>query len=586
MDEQTTPSPAPNKSTRSLWVPIVTLVTVALAVGTSYTATLREPKPLTHTEETRTDSTTPRFVLEDVSTLQTSDKQLAVTWLTEREEMPDQMLVTYANTMGTEGPSPTGTYYRIGTTAAADVIAYIEPCIEMCMSDPSPFFLLKNADDASYTFLLQHLTEGSRAYYEDTKSTTPLGGTWTSQVTFDDTLTLQDISNNEYTVNNEGRHARLVPRGGARFLPYQTTSNVENIPGLPGFVRIYDNYPPLKDYPAMRMERLYKQLPAGLVVEYYLEPGFYTQYGGTPRITWTDGTTNTSSYRIDGVASCGGHGAVSIDTARSETQLSHIGTTSTDEAVYGLPTNDPLLVGFYTASGGKQYTWDEVRKQNIEIPFTIEDFVAVHGVIIYKDMLGRYAVLSNTDYGPQAECGKPVIYLYPEHDTQVSVHVGADVTVSEPAYSRGDSSGWNALAKPNGELFVAGKLYPYLFWEGTGHGAYPSVTMGVIVPTVEAEVTLRTQLSQLGLRGREVTDFLEFWLPRMPHTPYVRLSWLGTRDMDELAPLTITPKPDTAIRVFLDFAGVEAPHPFAPQTLTSRPRTGFTVVEWGGLLRN
>ena len=84
---------------------------------------------------------------------------------------------------------------------------------------------------------------------------------------------------------------------------------------------------------------------------------------------------------------------------------------------------------------------------------------------------------------------------------------------------------------------------------------------------------------------KHIKDFLEFWMPRMPTTSYVRLSWLNTEQMNQLAPLHITPRPDTMIRVFLDFSGqATADTTLTPQTLTSIPRDGFTVIEWGGLL--
>ena len=55
--------------------------------------------------------------------------------------------------------------------------------------------------------------------------------------------------------------------------------------------------------------------------------------------------------------------------------------------------------------------------------------------------------------------------------------------------------------------------------------------------------------------------------------------------MNDLAPLSISPKPDTVKRVFLDFAGQNTPATdLAPQQLKGFMRTGFTVVEWGGLL--
>ena len=48
--------------------------------------------------------------------------------------------------------------------------------------------------------------------------------------------------------------------------------------------------------------------------------------------------------------------------------------------------------------------------------------------------------------------------------------------------------------------------------------------------------------------------------------------------------LNITPAPDTVIRVFMVWKGLDTYVPIQAQPLTAPPRTGFTVVEWGGSL--
>lgn len=165
----------------------------------------------------------------------------------------------------------------------------------------------------------------------------------------------------------------------------------------------------------------------------------------------------------------------------------------------------------------------------------------------------------------------------------MSVAVGAKITKSEPDYA----NGWNVTAHPDGSIVnVDGKPYTSLFWEGTGHGAYPLVESGFVVSQEKLEATLQGHLAKLGLNTQESKEFMEFWLPHMPQTPYVRLTWFGTRQMNELAPLSITPKPDTTIRLFLDFEGLEKPITLPAQRLSAPVRTGFTVVEWGGLLRH
>ena len=129
-----------------------------------------------------------------------------------------------------------------------------------------------------------------------------------------------------------------------------------------------------------------------------------------------------------------------------------------------------------------------------------------------------------------------------------------------------------------------GKTYPNLFWEGLGWGEYPQIKSGTIVKTADARETITDQLKSMNLNDREIADFLEFWLPKMPKTEYVRISWIYGEQMDELAPLQVTPKPDSVIRVFLDYAGLEKPIALEKQVLPKFDRNGFSVVEWGGLL--
>ncbi len=74
-----------------------------------------------------------------------------------------------------------------------------------------------------------------------------------------------------------------------------------------------------------------------------------------------------------------------------------------------------------------------------------------------------------------------------------------------------------------------------------------------------------------------------FWSDKIPNKPFIRLTWLTTAQMDQLAPLSITPRPDTIKRVFLDMEGYDTKITLPAQKLESFTRRGFTVVEWGGL---
>ncbi|GAC1387620.1 MAG: hypothetical protein NVS1B7_0360 [Candidatus Saccharimonadales bacterium] len=214
-----------------------------------------------------------------------------------------------------------------------------------------------------------------------------------------------------------------------------------------------------------------------------------------------------------------------------------------------------------------------------QAPLAMTDFIAKKPILFFKNSLGQYSALYNDTIIVGGGCGKPVIYLYPTQPTKVTVKVQADVRVSVPTYKHG----WNVLALPSGELQDGTNKYDSLYWEGYSQ-TYPEVTNGFIVPQQALAATLRTHLGQLGLTTKESSDFMEFWLPKMPKTPYIRLTWFGTNQVNKIAPLAITPQPDTMLRIFLDYEGLEKPIQLPTQQLYAPVRHGFTVVEWGGLL--
>ena len=53
-------------------------------------------------------------------------------------------------------------------------------------------------------------------------------------------------------------------------------------------------------------------------------------------------------------------------------------------------------------------------------------------------------------------------------------------------------------------------------------------------------------------------------------------------EYEALAPLTVTPAPDTVLRVHMVFLPLEQLIEIPEQQLTPTERKGFTVVEWGG----
>ena len=176
-------------------------------------------------------------------------------------------------------------------------------------------------------------------------------------------------------------------------------------------------------------------------------------------------------------------------------------------------------------------------------------------------------------------CYKPVIYLYPEEKTEVSLRLLLDgkLTCTYPAYH----NGWNVTAAPDGTLTdEKGQSYNYLYWEGETNATW-DMTEGFCIKGEDTAAFLEEMLEELGLTRREANEFIVYWLPLMEQNPYNLISF-QTDVYADAAQLQINPAPDTLIRVFMTWKAADAFTELPPQKLTAPERTGFTVVEWGG----
>lgn len=174
---------------------------------------------------------------------------------------------------------------------------------------------------------------------------------------------------------------------------------------------------------------------------------------------------------------------------------------------------------------------------------------------------------------------KPVIYLYPREETNVDVTLDYDgrLTCTYPKHT----GGWSVTARPDGTLTDgAGQSYNYLYWEGEDRNEY-DFSRGFCVAGADSAAFLEDALARLGLTRREANEFIVFWLPQLEENPYNLIAFQTDAYTDH-ARLTVTPEPDTVLRVFMAWKPLDAPVEIEAQPLTAPTREGFTLVEWGG----
>lgn len=193
----------------------------------------------------------------------------------------------------------------------------------------------------------------------------------------------------------------------------------------------------------------------------------------------------------------------------------------------------------------------------------------------------KQGINNNKDEDYIIDPKKPIIYLYPTKTTEITVKLGHPeiLTCTYPKYE----NEWKVIANPNGDLTdIKTKRTLYgLYWEGTGIRTNKT-NEGFIVKGEDTISFLEEKLEILGLNEREANEFIIYWLPKLEPNKYNYIRFQTMEQIEENMPLEITPKPDSIIRIVMEYKALEEPIEVTEQQLSTPQRTGFTAVEWGG----
>ncbi len=159
---------------------------------------------------------------------------------------------------------------------------------------------------------------------------------------------------------------------------------------------------------------------------------------------------------------------------------------------------------------------------------------------------------------------------------EVELSVNGIILDSIPEYG----AGWSVTAKPDGTI---NSMYPYLFYE-VMISDLEFEKGGWIVPSDELGPWFDSKLAKLGLNEKEIADFKEYWLDNLPGADAYLIRIVDADYLDENVRLGIQPPADTVIRIILHFSPAKGMEKTEEPAITNPQRSGFTVVEWGGIV--
>ncbi|KAF9059743.1 hypothetical protein BDP27DRAFT_1238157 [Rhodocollybia butyracea] len=196
--------------------------------------------------------------------------------------------------------------------------------------------------------------------------------------------------------------------------------------------------------------------------------------------------------------------------------------------------------------------------------------------------------------------GKPVIYVFPpkgreEMDVSVTVSlvphwkfsaVYPVVPVQPHQLEKlpGECVTWNVCTHQDQTMTEksTGLDVSYLYWEATTQGLPLSPpdsprsgqqqsedrfdpissdlsdndSISVVLPLSRVTQYLDAALKELGLHTEARTSFITYWLPSFNRHTHIAVRFVSQNAYERAAPLTIFPKPDVVVRVFMLFKGV------------------------------
>ena len=185
-------------------------------------------------------------------------------------------------------------------------------------------------------------------------------------------------------------------------------------------------------------------------------------------------------------------------------------------------------------------------------------------------------------FGEVGGYAKPVLYLYPEEETDVTVTFSRPelLTTVYPAYN----DGWQVTVSPDGTMTdKRGREYYALYWEESGYMPVDFST-GFCVAGEDAAAFLEEKLDALGLSNREANEMIMYWLPILEKNAYSLVYFELTGSREAYNRLQISPMPDSLLRIAIHIKAADGPAAIREQRLPGWEREGFAAVEWGGVI--
>ena len=178
---------------------------------------------------------------------------------------------------------------------------------------------------------------------------------------------------------------------------------------------------------------------------------------------------------------------------------------------------------------------------------------------------------------------KPNIYIYSDTPKNVTVTFQKPelLTISIPEYLEQ----WTVTTGTDGIVTMEnGDTYDYLFYESVTQKRLFQTEAGYRIPAAEREETFRKILVEMGFNQKEINDFVEFWVEKLPSGVDYIMYPQETARVDLAMPMNLSVETDAVTRIWFAFESDAGQKVSEPERMTVNRDSDYYVVEWGGMI--
>ena len=181
-----------------------------------------------------------------------------------------------------------------------------------------------------------------------------------------------------------------------------------------------------------------------------------------------------------------------------------------------------------------------------------------------------------------SQVDKPNIYIYPNEKIQLTVKLdfpmGGEIVTSIPEYG----TGWNVLVDTTG---LMDNTYSYLFYESIQPDIWQR-NYGWSIKTADLDLFFRKNMTEYGFKGREIEDFVDYWIPRLKDSPFYSIYPQTKNLIDNVIKFDFSKQPDNLLRLFYVIKGNnQLQERLIEPRIDNFNREGYFVTEWGVILK-